>query len=806
MKTEGQYPDVKEDAETKIKHLELMLASCPAVIYTCKPFGDYPATFMSEYVTEMLGYQPSDFLKSSSFWVDNIHPQDKKGVFNGLSLLFDKDYHLHEYRFKHINGSYRWMRDEMKLIRDDDGKPLEIVGSWTDITPKKQAQLALEDSENRYRSFVTNFHGIAYRATLGFKIIFFHGAVEEITGYTEAELVAGNPRWDQVIFPDDLDAAIVDGEKMRSLPNFSYEREYRIVRKDGQIKWIYEFAKNVCDKSGRPECVEGVIYDISKRKKVEETLHDSEALYRELVETTAAIAWEMDVDSLLFTYISPQVEKLTGYPQEAWTDFSFWAERIHPDDRERAVELCQAETAKGLDHAFEYRMFSADDRILWIRDVVSIIKDQGRPVSLRGYLIDITESKVAHEKIRVNEEFIRNILETVDQGILVIDRDYRIQTANKAYCRQVCLSEEEIIGTHCYESSHKKTKPCYELGEECVVRGVFEDGASHSAFHRHSGPEDSTLYVETKAFPIKNSSGKVVSAIETINNITERFLLEEERLKTQKLESIGTLAGGIAHDFNNLLQGVFGFISIARMTIDKKEKSLAMLEQAEKALHQTVNLTHQLLTFSKGGKPVKEQASPLSIIEDAARFALSGSPSEYETQISEDVWDVSADPGQIGQVIQNIVLNADQAMPQGGKVIISLDNLPAGGVLPPGLEKGDYVMFTIHDNGIGIPEKYLNRIFDPYFTTKEKGSGLGLATSFSIVKNHGGTIDVRSEMGNGSTFSLYLPAIKEKEAKKAVVEPPKESSRHARVLIMDDDEMILKVAEKMLNSFGYESD
>ena len=270
MKKEGKHQTVKKDAEGEIKRLKLMLASTPAVIYACKPSGDYAATFISENVIEILGYQPSDFLTSPDFWTDHIHPQDKDRVFSELNVLLEKDYFLYEYRFQHNEGGYRWMRDEMKLIRDADGNPREIVGSWTDITPHKQAEIALEQSEARYRSFVQNFLGIAYQGTLDFKPIFFHGAVEKITGYTEKEFIAGNPTWDQVILPADLDAAFADGKKMQSLPNHTYEREYRILSKDGQIKWVHEFARNVCDESGRPEYVEGVMYDISNRKKIEE--------------------------------------------------------------------------------------------------------------------------------------------------------------------------------------------------------------------------------------------------------------------------------------------------------------------------------------------------------------------------------------------------------------------------------------------------------------------------------------------------------------------------------------------------------
>jgi len=294
------------------------------------------------------------------------------------------------------------------------------------------------------------------------------------------------------------------------------------------------------------------------------------------------------------------------------------------------------------------------------------------------------------------------------------------------------------------------------------------------------------------------------SMVGFLNDISEKRLLEDERLKTQKLESIGTLAGGIAHDFNNLLQGVFGFISMAKLTYNQKEKSLAMLEQAEKALHQSVNLTSQLLTFSKGGKPVKKVASLRPVIENAARFALSGSRNEATITIADDLLSVEIDEGQIGQVIQNIVLNADQAMPLGGRIAITGRNISSSPTTARNLQlTGDCIEIVIQDQGTGIPAEHLTRIFDPYFTTKEKGSGLGLATSYSIIRNHDGLITVSSEMGKGTTFTITLPASAVAAAQeKTLTDVP--SGNRGRILVMDDEQVVRDVTGEILRSLGHE--
>lgn len=423
----------------------------------------------------------------------------------------------------------------------------------------------------------------------------------------------------------------------------------------------------------------------------------------------------------------------------------------------------------------------------------------------RELMLSIAERKRAEEILLASESMKRKVLDSVDDGFIVVDQHYRILSANRAYCAHVDVSEDQVIGRHCYEVSHRTTRPCHEFGEDCAVRRAFESGEPCVANHEHQDAEGQVRYVETRAFPIRTETGAVTSVIESVTNTTEKRLLEQERLKTQKLEAIGTLAGGIAHDFNNLLQGVFGYLSLARLRCDDREQGLAALAEAEKALHLSVNLTNQLLTFSKGGKPLRNPMALRPTVESAVRFALSGSRSGYRLS-GDDPWPVEADEGQIGQVIQNIVLNGDQAMPDGGQIEISLRNIEAPGKdLPQGLSPGKYVEIAVADTGTGIPKEHAPRIFDPYFTTKPTGTGLGLATSYSIVRNHHGSIAVESQVGKGTTFFVYLPAAAELPG-----EAPDDlavqsaSTRKGRILLMDDDPMILGVAGELIRTLGHD--
>jgi PAS domain S-box-containing protein len=401
----------------------------------------------------------------------------------------------------------------------------------------------------------------------------------------------------------------------------------------------------------------------------------------------------------------------------------------------------------------------------------------------------------AETALRVSETRFRSITENASVGILAADvATHHFRYANPVICRMLGYSRSELLDLD-IQSIH----PASELTR---VEASFSGGQGIQTSCRRS---DGSLFpVDIKT--VRMELDGIPCLVGFYTDTTERHLLDEERLKTQKLEAIGTLAGGIAHDFNNLLQSIFGYISMAKLTHDQKEQSLSMLDQAEEALVLSVNLSKQLLTFSKGGNPLKKIISLRPVIENSTRFALSGSRVESRITLEEGLWAVEADEGQISQVIQNIVLNAAQAMPEGGTVVIAGRNVTVADKDWPLLPDGNYVEISVQDTGVGIPEQQLQQIFDPYYTTKEKGSGLGLATSYSIVSNHGGVINVTSEPGKGSTFFIFLPAA-DKVAKEKKETPVLSSViRTGKILVMDDEELVLNLAGLQIKTLGYEVD
>ena len=308
--------------------------------------------------------------------------------------------------------------------------------------------------------------------------------------------------------------------------------------------------------------------------------------------------------------------------------------------------------------------------------------------------------------------------------------------------------------------------------------------------------------IEMHSFVIKDEkTGQPIALANISRDISERKKLEAEMARTDKLESIGILAGGIAHDFNNLLTAIFGNITLAKMYANRQSEVYKRLEESEKAAQRARDLTSQLLTFSKGGTPVKKTISLKELVKESASFVLRGSNVKCEFSFPGDLWPVEADEGQMSQVLNNLIINGAHAMSDGGtlqvycgNVIVDQSDLP--------LAKGKYSLISIMDHGTGIPKEHLSRIFDPYFTTKKKGSGLGLSTSYSIVRSHGGHLMVESDLGIGTTFKIYLPASDEGK-RLSCAEEERFVTGKGRVLVMDDEEAVREVAQGMLETLGY---
>jgi len=414
------------------------------------------------------------------------------------------------------------------------------------------------------------------------------------------------------------------------------------------------------------------------------------------------------------------------------------------------------------------------------------------------------EDALAHEKER-----LAVTLRSIGDGVITTDIDGKITFINRVGEALTGWSLEEASGrslTDVFFIVDRITrKRCENPLKKIIEAGDIVELSDEMVLISRKGTEH--ILADSGA-PIFDGKGKTLGVVLVFRDITEKRKMEQEVLKVQKLESLGVLAGGIAHDFNNILTAVVGNISLAKMGVNREDTMYPLLEEAETASWRAQALTRQLLTFAKGGVPVKKRTSIPKLIQEWVGFALRGSKARCNFAIPDALWPAELDEGQIGQVIQNLVINADQAMAEGGIITVSAENreLEENHGLP--LRPGRYVRVWVQDQGVGIAEDHLPKIFDPYFTTKEGGNGLGLATSYSIIKAHDGYIMAESRLGGGTTVHVYLPASEDDEEQ---IEKAREEKKRARVgegkiLVMDDEEMIRSAVEKILSHLGYEAE
>ncbi|MFN2507741.1 MAG: CHASE3 domain-containing protein [Chthoniobacterales bacterium] len=423
---------------------------------------------------------------------------------------------------------------------------------------------------------------------------------------------------------------------------------------------------------------------------------------------------------------------------------------------------------------------------------------------------DVTERKRFEQEIDAEKENLAVTLRSIGDGVITTDVQGKIIMINNA--------AESLTGWESKEAIGQPLKTVFNVAIDLAAQARAQKSGYRNEAQSIllSLPENATLVsrdgsehvVEQVASPIRDSKNEVVGVVLVFRDITERQRNEAERRKADTLEQLGLLAGGIAHDFNNLLTAIIGNISLASLLLPPNDEMATRLNDAKNASMRARDLAQQLLTFARGGAPIKKTASIGKLIQDTVSFSLRGTQSRSEFTFGANLWPAEIDPGQISQVIGNLVVNADQAMPNGGTLRVTCDNFSYNSdttPVIPDLKPGDYIRVSIRDEGVGIPEDCLKRIFDPYFTTKPKGNGLGLATTYSIIKNHNGLITVDSKVHFGSTFTLYLPASRHQEMP---AEPPRSISPvmagTGRVLIVDDEEAIRALVEFTLTRLGYE--
>lgn len=420
----------------------------------------------------------------------------------------------------------------------------------------------------------------------------------------------------------------------------------------------------------------------------------------------------------------------------------------------------------------------------------------------RVIVVDLSDRKRTEEVLKETEESRRLMGDLIPDMIYMVDASGKILYVNKAAAAQFRAVPEAMIGRKLADVFPQELATRHLVN----IRKVIASGEEFVGESRDLFGEREVL-IDVHLVPVHDAHGKVTAACGISRDITERRLLEEKSTKNHKLESLALLAGGIAHDFNNTLTAILGNISVIKARSPHVTKDIGLvLDEMDKACVRAKDLTQQLLTFSRGGAPIKEATSIDEVVRESAIFALRGSKCRCVFRMPAGMWRAEVDAGQIHQVIHNMVINAEQAMPSGGEITITGENVVAEKKNPHLIAPGKYVKLSITDTGIGIAERHLQKIFDLYFTTKQSGNGLGLAICLSIVEKHGGHLEVESEVGKGTTFYIFLPAIEHIDGRESDKKPSRKMrlKGSGRLLVMDDDEALLSTVKRMLTSIGYE--
>ncbi|HEY3355426.1 MAG TPA: PAS domain-containing protein [Polyangia bacterium] len=528
---------------------------------------------------------------------------------------------------------------------------------------------------------------------------------------------------------------------------------------------------------------------------------DRAQVYQAILDSTNLATYLKDCDGR-YVFVNRQYELLSKVPREVIAgkvDADLFPEAVARLFREQDLEVMARRTLL----EFEETIPLPDGVFSFITAKFPLIDDAGRVYAVGGVCTDITTRQQRSDETLAGErERLAVTLRSIGDGVISTDTTGSVALLNPAAARLTGWSPEDAAGRaleDVFRLAPASGGAPVQPAREALARGVVVEPGEDLALLAHDGTR---RLVTASAAPVRDRAGGLIGAVLSFRDVTEQRRMAEELFNARKLESVGILAGGIAHDFNNILEGILGNINLAQSRLTSSDGARQYLAAAEKAALRARGLTRQLLTFSRGGDPVKEVSCIAGIMRDAANLALGGSAVSCRLALPADLWPVAVDRAQLSQVFQNLVINARHAMPGGGTVTISGRNVE--GAPLPHLPPGRYVRVVVADRGGGIPADILDKIFDPYFTTKEGGSGLGLAVAFSVIQKHAGRIVVESREGEGATFTIDLPAAAGAVAAAPAPElPPR--GRGGRVLIMDDDEDVLEVTGEILAHLGFEA-
>ncbi len=805
-RAEEERARLAAEVERQRQRLDNIVASVPGVVW--EAWGEPDAAtqqidFVSEYVEQMLGYTVEEWLSTPNFWLQIVHPEDRERTAREAAENFASgDGIAQEFRWVAKDGRVVWVHARSVVTCDGEGRPRGLRGVNLDITERKRAEEALRESEGRYRllfegnplpMWVYDLETLAFLEVNDAAINHYGYSREEFLSMTIADI---RP-------PQEVPALLAHvrprGEGLDEAGVWKHRK------KGGEVIDVEVTSHGMLFAGQRAELV--LANDVTERRRAEAALQESEERYRDLVENAHDIIYTHDLEGN-YTSVNKAGERIMGYTREEVLGMNL-AQTVAPESVETARRMIAEKLAGGKGTAYELEVVAKDGRRVPVEVNTRLIFQGGTAVGVQGIARDITERKSAEEALRFQKTLLESQSEASLDGILVVGTGGKIISYNARFTEMWGIPRE-VLRTHSDEEALRFVE------RSLVDPQEFLSTVEHLYRHPDEINHVEVALTDGRTFdrysaPVKSADGEYYGRVWYFRDITEGKNLEEQLRQSQKLESIGMLAGGIAHDFNNLLTAIIGYSDLTLLRLREEDPLHRNVSEVKRAAERAASLTRQLLAFSRKQvlqPKVIDLNSTVSELEKMLR-RLIGEDVELRTVLAPNLGSVKADPGQIEQVIMNLAVNARDAMPRGGKLIVETANVNLDDEYAKrhaSVAPGAYVMLAVSDTGVGIDEQTRKRIFEPFFTTKEtgKGTGLGLSTVYGIVKQSGGHIWVYSEVGRGTTFKVYLPRVDEgAQEYRRSAEVEEDLSGAETILLAEDEELVRTLARQVLEAYGY---
>ncbi|MCH7818141.1 MAG: PAS domain S-box protein [Candidatus Marinimicrobia bacterium] len=804
----------ERELEFTMDQLSLILDSQPVVTYLSRTEGDFGATYISNGVVEMTGYRPEEFISNSTFWSSNIHPDDVERVFAELPKLFENGVHEHEYRWKIKNGTYRWFFDSLKLVKDKNAHSTHIVGMWQDITERKKSEKQVQESEVKFRSLFDRAQDAIFILSDN-SIIDCNKTALKLLGYGKEEILKMTPYYfSPKRQPDGKSSKKEALRRIQLTMNGAPQLfEWQLTDKDGNLIDT-EIITSRIDIEGN-SYIQALVRDIRQRKESERLLMKSEQNYKTLVETMSDGLIRLDSKANII-FANKKLLSMLGYSKEELLSKNV-SELLRKENQEQFAEEI-SRRKRGENEPFETEFTRKDGKhISVIVSPETIYDKSGVFIGAVGVITDITDIRNMTTKLKESISVLKSTMDATYDAIFVVDNDQHPIYYNQKFLTMMGFTEKNI-GKSKFKDRMKSVVHLF------IDPKQFKNKIEYFRKNPHKKGFDLLEFVDGRVFERysmpRKIDGKIVGRIWSFKDVTDtkneeqKRLAAEQRLETAKrMESLGVLAGGVAHDLNNILGPMVAYPDLLASELPEDSPMLEDLAIIKDSAVSAAEVVSDLLTLARRGN---YKMQPLSLNDVFRSYRKSLAHHSFQdlfpnvrltTYLSSKLHNINGSASHLSKVVMNMVNNAYEAMQYGGTLEIKTYNktLEKQLLFNDEIPKGHYVVIEFKDNGVGMNEDEMSKIFEPFFSKKEmgrSGSGLGLSVVWGVVKDHKGYIDITSEEGVGTKFSLYFPATRKKQ--NGTTNHLSSIRGSETIIVIDDEKKQRDVARKVLSSLGYE--